>query len=334
MKESEDTLTVIIFRGARSNPWRLKFRKSLVKYAMIVGFVLLLVQGGVITHYVYQWSQLSELGEIKQELTTSRARTSNFSTEVDGMKKRMLVLETLNRKLQTMFGLEADEIQGLPSGLPGQGGEELPFEEMPYDGLQEEASSSELKASIEKAVMSPEVSDSKSTMDRKISEIKAGLEWLNQQTELESQILEELSAAAQQKADQWASIPSIWPVKGALTSKFGPRVSPFTGKKALHAGIDIGAPTGTEVRSPAAGKVVVAAYDGRMGKFIRIDHGYGIETTYGHLSKIHVKYGDKVRRGDLVGLVGSTGKFSTGPHLHYQVAVNDRVVDPVHYILD
>ena len=334
MKESEDTLTVIIFRGARSNPWRLKFRKSLVKYAMIVGFVLLLVQGGVITHYVYQWSQLSELGEIKQELTTSRARTSNFSTEVDGMKKRMLVLETLNRKLQTMFGLEADEIQGLPSGLPGQGGEELPFEEMPYDGLQEAASSSELKSSIEKTGISPEVSGSKSTMDRKISEIKAGLEWLNQQTELESQILEELSAAAQQKADQWASIPSIWPVKGALTSKFGPRVSPFTGKKALHAGIDIGAPTGTEVRSPAAGKVVVAAYDGRMGKFIRIDHGYGIETTYGHLSKIHVKYGDKVRRGDLVGLVGSTGKFSTGPHLHYQVAVNDRVVDPVHYILD
>ena len=333
MKESEDTLTVIIFRGARSNPWRLKFRKSLVKYAMIVGFVLLLVQGGVITHYVYQWSQLSELGEIKQELTTSRARTSNFSTEVDRMKKRMLVLETLNRKLQTMFGLEADEIQGLPSGLPGQGGEELPYEEMPYDGLQEEGSS-ELKSSIEKTGISPEVSGSKSTMDRKISEIKAGLEWLNQQTELESQILEELSAAAQQKADQWASIPSIWPVKGALTSKFGPRVSPFTGKKALHAGIDIGAPTGTEVRSPAAGKVVVAAYDGRMGKFIRIDHGYGIETTYGHLSKIHVKYGDKVRRGDLVGLVGSTGKFSTGPHLHYQVAVNDRVVDPVHYILD
>ena len=129
-------------------------------------------------------------------------------------------------------------------------------------------------------------------------------------------------------------IPSIWPVKGVLTSKFGPRVSPFTGKKALHAGIDIGAPTGTEVRSPAAGKIVVAAYDGRMGKFIRIDHGYGIETTYGHLSKINVKYGDKVHRGDLVGHVGSTGKFSTGPHLHYQVAVNDRVVDRVHYILD
>ncbi|GJL68446.1 MAG: peptidase M24 [Nitrospirales bacterium] len=303
-----------------------------MKYGMIVGLVLLLVQGGVITHYVYQWSQLSELGEIKQELSTSRARTSNFSTEVDGMKRRMLVLETLNRKLQTMFGLEADEIQGLPTGLPGQGGEELPYEEVPYDGLQEEASL-ESKPAIEKTGI-PAVSGLDAAMDRKITEIKTGLEWLSQQTELENKILEELSAAAQQKADQWASIPSIWPVKGVLTSKFGPRVSPFTGKKALHAGIDIGAPTGTEVRSPASGKVVVAAYDGRMGKFVRIDHGYSIETTYGHMSKINVKYGDKVQRGDLVGLVGSTGKFSTGPHLHYQVAVNDRVVDPIHYILD
>ena len=112
------------------------------------------------------------------------------------------------------------------------------------------------------------------------------------------------------------------------------RISPFTGKKRLHAGVDVGAPTGTEVRSPASGKVVVAAYDSKMGKFIRIDHGFDIETTYGHLSKIHVKYGDRVHRGDLIGLVGSTGKFSTGPHLHYQVAVNDKVVDPLHYILD
>jgi murein DD-endopeptidase MepM/ murein hydrolase activator NlpD len=328
MKESEESLTVIIFRGARANPWRLKIRKSIMKHGLIFGLTLLLIQGGIITHYVYQWNQLSELGEIKQELTTSRARTSNFSTEVDGMKKRMLVLETLNRKLQTMFGLEADEIQGLPSGLAGQGGEELP-----YEGLQEETSL-EAGFSIEKTGLVPEVSKSISTTDRKITEIKAGLEWLSQQTELESQILKDLSAAAQEKADQWASTPSIWPVKGVLTSKFGPRVSPFTGKKALHAGIDIGSPAGTEIRSPASGKIVVAAYEGRMGKFIRIDHGYGIETTYGHLSKIHVKYGDKVHRGDLIGLVGSTGKFSTGPHLHYQVAVNDTVVDPIHYILD
>ncbi len=328
MKESEDTLTVIVFRGARANPWRLKIRKVFVKHGLILGLALLLIQGGIVTHYVYQWSQLSELEEIKSELSTSRAKTGTFSTEVDGMKKRMLALETLNRKLQTMFGLEPDEIQGLPSGVPGQGGEEFPYEQDSEDPQKTDASSAQQTRANQAS------NPGHVTMVRQISEIKTGLDWLSRQSKLESQILENLSAVAEKKAVQWASTPSIWPVKGSITSRFGPRVSPFTGKKALHAGLDIGARKGTEIRSPGSGKVVVAAYDGRMGKFIRIDHGFSIETTYGHLSKILVKYGDRVHRGDLIGLVGSTGKFSTGPHLHYQVAVNDKVVDPIHYILD
>jgi len=330
MKESEETLTVIVFRGARSNPWRLKIRKAFVKHGLIWGLALLLIQGGIVTHYVYQWNQLSELEGIKEELNSTRANTTTFSTEVDGMKKRMLALENLNRKLQTMFGLEPDEIQGLPSDIAGQGGEELP-----YEGLQDEAEFQPVDSNDRvSSIGGADGSSAFLTTKRQISEIKVGLDWLSQETEFESKILEELSTVAQKKAAQWASTPSIWPVDGRITSRFGPRVSPFTGKKRLHAGVDIGARTGTEIRSPASGKVVVAAYDGRMGKFIRIDHGYGIETTYGHLSKIHVKYGDRVQRGDLIGLVGSTGKFSTGPHLHYQVAVNDKVVDPIHYILD
>jgi murein DD-endopeptidase MepM/ murein hydrolase activator NlpD len=330
MKESEETLTVIVFRGARANPWRLKIRKVFVKHGLIWGLALFLIQGGIVTHYVYQWNQLSELEGIKEELNSTRAKTTTFSTEVDGMKKRMLALENLNRKLQTMFGLEPDEIQGLPSDLAGRGGEELP-----YEGLQDEADFQPVVSNDRvSSISGTDGSSAFLTTKRQINEIKMGLDWLSQETEFESQILEELSTVAQKKAAQWASTPSIWPVSGRITSRFGPRVSPFTGKKRLHAGLDIGARTGTEIRSPASGKVVVAAYDSRMGKFIRIDHGYGIETTYGHLSKIHVKYGDRVHRGDLIGLVGSTGRFSTGPHLHYQVAVNDKVVNPIHYILD
>jgi murein DD-endopeptidase MepM/ murein hydrolase activator NlpD len=331
MKESEDTLTVIVFRGARANPWRLKIRKAFVKYGIISGLVLLLIQGGIVTHYAYQWNQLTELESIKKELNSTRAKTTTFSTEVDGMKKRMLALKNLNRKLQTMFGLEPDEMLGLPSDLSGQGGEELP-----YEGLQDETEfqppiSSDARVSS-KGV--PEGSRAFLTSKRQIRDIKVGLGWLTQETEFESQILDELSTVAEKKAAQWASTPSVWPVNGRITSRFGPRVSPFTGKKRLHAGLDIGARTGTEIRAPGSGKVVVAAYDSRMGKFIRIDHGYDIETTYGHLSKTLVKYGDRVHRGDLIGLVGSTGKFSTGPHLHYQVAVNDKVVNPIDYILD
>ena len=88
------------------------------------------------------------------------------------------------------------------------------------------------------------------------------------------------------------------------------------------------------MRAPAKGKVVEAAYDWKIGNFIRINHRYGVETIYGHLSKILVRSGQEVKRGDILGLIGSTGRYSTGPHLHYQIAVNDKVVDPLQYILD
>ena len=132
----------------------------------------------------------------------------------------------------------------------------------------------------------------------------------------------------------WAATPSIWPVKGHVSSRFGPRISPFTGKRAFHAGLDISGPRGKTVRAPAKGKVVEAAYDWKIGNFIRINHRYGVETIYGHLSKLLVRDGQEVKRGDVLGLIGSTGRYSTGPHLHYQIAVNDKVVDPLQYILD
>ncbi len=164
--------------------------------------------------------------------------------------------------------------------------------------------------------------------------IRRGLSRLEQQTVQQQRILAKLEKAAEERVGRWAATPSVWPVKGPVTSKFGPRISPFTGKRAFHAGLDIGAPRGEKVRAPAKGRVAVAAYDTRMGNFVRINHRHGIETTYGHLSKVLVRYGQEVKRGEVLGLVGSTGRFSTGPHLHYQIAVNDKAVDPLQYILD
>lgn len=326
MKNSDDNYSIIVFRGARANPLRIKLRKSIVRYSLIAGCCVLLIQGGILGHYLFQRSQLAELEGIRHELSTSREQTSTFANEIDNMKKRMVSLEFLNRKLQTMFGLEADEIEGSTDFGSGQGGEEIPYEN--------------LDPQFEKAQASPpsteglEMKAKNSENTQHIAEISNGLRWLTTRAAVEQRILDELSATASKRAERWASTPSIWPVKGVLTSKFGPRLSPFTGKKALHAGVDIGAPKGTKIYAPAAGKVVVAAFDSRMGKFVRLDHGFGMETTYGHLSKIFVTYGTKVKRGDVIGLVGSTGKFSTGPHLHYQIAVDDTVVNPVQYILD
>ena len=324
MKTSDEAYTIMIFRGATTNPLRMRLRKVTMQRALVTAAVLIVIQMGIMAHYVVQTSQVSELNSLRTEIVETRGQTKTFSSTIDDMKQRMLVMQELNRKLQTMFGLEPDSVEGIE--VNGQGGEEFPYENAAYGepGQSLDASKFEKEA----------VSKKDTSQISLVVNIEEGLVWLDRQASREQQILDNLSETAGERVGRWAATPSIWPVKGHITSKFGPRISPFTGKKAFHSGLDIGSPRGREVKAPASGKVVVAAYDTRMGNFIRINHGYGIETTYGHLSKVLVKYGHQVQRGDVIGLVGSTGKFSTGPHLHYQVAINDKVVNPVQYILD
>ena len=127
--------------------------------------------------------------------------------------------------------------------------------------------------------------------------------------------------------------PSVWPVRGWISSRFGYRVSPFTGRRELHKGLDIVNRAGTPVVVTADGQVVFAGYKGGYGKMVIIDHGLGKVTKYGHLSKVAVRNGDLLVRGQELGLLGNTGR-STGPHLHYEVVVNGKVVNPVDYLLD
>jgi murein DD-endopeptidase MepM/ murein hydrolase activator NlpD len=127
--------------------------------------------------------------------------------------------------------------------------------------------------------------------------------------------------------------PSLKPARGWYTSKFGYRISPFTGRPAMHAGLDIASAPGSPVFAPADGVVTYASYDEGYGKLVTIDHGYGVVTRFGHNSQIYVQVGQRVSRWDVISAVGNTGR-STGPHLHYEVRVNNVPVDPANYILD
>lgn len=126
--------------------------------------------------------------------------------------------------------------------------------------------------------------------------------------------------------------PSIWPVTGSVTSGFGWRISPFGDGNELHAGIDIASPAGTPVVATADGQVILSGSFGGYGNAIQIDHGSGITTIYGHNSELAVGVGHMVKKGQIIAYVGSTGK-STGPHVHYEVRVNDTAVDPWKYLL-
>ncbi len=129
------------------------------------------------------------------------------------------------------------------------------------------------------------------------------------------------------------STPTLMPANGWLTSYFGHRISPTAGVRKMHEGLDVGATFGTPIVAPADGIVTFAGRKAGFGLFVQIDHGYGIETIYAHSQKIVAVNGQRVKRGDLIANVGSTGA-STGPHLHYEVRVNGIAVDPLYFILD
>lgn len=169
----------------------------------------------------------------------------------------------------------------------------------------------------------------------------ARVDRLKRQLSLQSESLDTIISMAQDREQMLASIPSIKPVRSdklarsiKLLSGFGYRIHPIHKVRKMHAGIDFTAPTGTAIQTTGDGKVVrVERKRTGYGLHVVIDHGYGYKTLYGHMSQIDVKVGQKVKKGQQIGLVGSTGT-STAPHCHYEVHYKGTKVNPIHYCMD
>ena len=159
------------------------------------------------------------------------------------------------------------------------------------------------------------------------------LDFMRYRAERLSGRLDRVADKLQERVRWFSSTPSVAPVKGILTSGFGSRRDPITGRRTFHPALDIAAPPGREVHAPADGIVTRAGRIGGLGNAVYISHGFGVNTRFGHMSKLAVKPGDRVHRGDLIGYVGSTGR-STGYHLHYEVHVDGKPINPLAYILD
>jgi murein DD-endopeptidase MepM/ murein hydrolase activator NlpD len=170
------------------------------------------------------------------------------------------------------------------------------------------------------------------TSTEKPEALMGRLDKLSAEATRQEQSLQELQAYFQDQKSLLASTPSIWPARGWVTSDFGSRLDPYTAERVMHQGLDIAAPHGKEVYAPSDGTVVFAGLEGGYGNVLVIDHGYGIKTRYGHLSRLMVKAGDRIKRGSLIAAVGNTGR-STGPHLHYEVRVNGIPQNPRKFIL-
>ncbi|MGQ9678124.1 MAG: M23 family metallopeptidase [bacterium] len=142
----------------------------------------------------------------------------------------------------------------------------------------------------------------------------------------------EIDRAVARQQERLKCTPSIWPVQGWVTSGFGYRTDPFTGKSEMHQGMDIVAPRGTPIVATADGKVVYAGWKPGFGRTVEIDHGWGVTTFYGHCNSLRVSTGRLVKRGEVIATVGSSG-HATGNHLHYGVKLNGNWVNPADYIL-
>ncbi|MBI4002626.1 MAG: M23 family metallopeptidase [Nitrospira defluvii] len=333
--ETSDAYTIVVFRGSSSKPLRFSFPRKFLRKLLILSAILIVADLLVVSHYVIRTGEVWQLSAFRAEAMGAREQTAAFSSAIDDLKKRLSVMGEVNQRLRVMLGIDTTKPTGdLANGRGGDDGP-MPDGKENVQGASPSASATEQRQQVSEVRDSAQVGVDFTTENTEeiAQQVRESIDALVREAAQQEEALQSLTQIAEQRSTQWASTPSIWPVRGWVTSPFGPRVSPFTEKPAWHDGLDIGASPNAPVQAPALGRVVTVAFDSKMGNMVKLDHGYGIETVYGHLAKSLVKEGQRVKRGDVVALVGSTG-LSTGPHLHYMVKKNGQSLDPTKFILD
>jgi murein DD-endopeptidase MepM/ murein hydrolase activator NlpD len=276
------------------------------------------------------------------ELKALRARTAEqaekiaaFETTLSSVNGRLGQLKEFERKVRIIANLPGSvatggtDIAEVGSESGGDLEDDPPAQEQlapPGEPQGQGASAPAAEAAT------PSADASVSEKDR-VSYLRGEAERLGEIARARSDSLADLLEALEAKRHQLASSPAIWPTQGWLTSRFGHRISPFTGRRQFHPGIDIAGARGTDVIAPARGRVTFSGRRGPLGKSLIIDHGYGVRTLYGHVDDIYVKRGLEVERGQRIASLGNSGR-STGPHLHYVVEVNGKARNPLDYIFD
>jgi hypothetical protein len=326
---------LIWLKDAHARPVQLSIPKVWVRRAAIAAGVATVVAGVMAWDYFRLRGDVSELAALRIEAGEQREQIATFRSRIQQVDSQLSKVADLERKVRI--------IANLP-GAVGVGGESTIEEEATPVGSDADGQARPVGGQDGAAVDSPFTGQGGDD-----EELSAGApsaqpgEWLAPLDERATHLgasaeervasLGRLLTQLEDKQDKLASSPSIWPSKGWLTSRFGFRVSPFTGRRQMHAGLDIAAAAGTPVIAPARGRATFVGPKGPLGRALVIDHGYGVRTMYGHTQEIFVKPGDTVERGQRIALIGNTGR-STGPHLHYVVEVNGVSRNPLDYIFD
>lgn len=302
--------TVVIFPGETIKPRKFQISKLLV-HTVLIAF--LVVFAGIASssyfftkNYIRLLGDTVELTELRRETKLQKIQVEKFSQQVKNFENSMSRLARFENKLRIITASENS-----PKSLDKNWGVGGPY------GL----TSHSFVTSLEKEV------------GAMVERLSIDLDLLTNQAKAQSISFQELEEEFKSQRSFLSATPSIWPVRGWVTSGFGYRKSPFTGLREKHEGLDIAVRQGSPIRAPADGVVILAGKEYGYGNMIELDHGYGYVTRYGHNSKHLVKVGDKIRRGQTIALTGNTGR-STGPHVHYEILRNGIPVDPRNFILE
>lgn len=327
------TYTFLVISDRKGTTKRVVLSAAWVKSLFAIAFVLMLVGAAGVVDYT---------GLLFQSMENKRllAENSRLKREFSVVENKMIILEKQMERIQnfatklgmiTNVGDKENEIRLAMGPLPRPG---QAVQEMQEHNSRQPASvvASKDKLFFESALLDNKKGEVYSEKAENYASLSIRMDRLSKESQLKEQNILRLWESLSNRQSLLRATPQVKPTNGWFTSKFGYRKSPFTGRPVMHKGLDIAAPPGTPIIAPADGVISYAGYDSGYGKLISIDHGYGMVTRYGHVSKIYATLGQKIKRGDVIGAVGNTGR-STGPHLHYEVRINNVPVDPSNYIL-
>jgi murein DD-endopeptidase MepM/ murein hydrolase activator NlpD len=296
--------TIIFLPGGSSKVRKVSIPNKLIPLLSFLTIVAIVIIGLLANDYRRIKSRIPELQHLRKESGVQKTQIIALCKEINQTNQKIAALQEFDHKLRVMTNLQPS---GEQDQFLGVGGSNM----------------STLKPDYQ-------LEDVHSGLIHKMHE---AIEGLNTEIAVTAISQNELSQFLKEQKSLLACTPSIAPTNGWYSSGFGYRISPFTNQREFHKGLDIATRIGTPIIAPADGLVVFAGREGNYGRMIAINHGYNMKTRYGHLHKFRIKTGDRVKRGQIIGEVGKSGR-STGPHLHYEVLLNGVPVNPLRYILN
>lgn len=328
-------LTLFIVTNQTGKTRKVIISATWMKAVSFICAVVIVIFAAGLVDYFGLLLQAMENKRLKVENAQLLKQFQLVESKVSALENSLERVKTFTTKLKLITNVDAeDRITKLTMGSKPSAGQAVEeFEPMDQRQSGENLAAQDEVFSQKKMVNEQAGEIAAETTSKDYASLVVRIDKAVQETQLKEQSVIDLWESLSERQSLLNSTPNMKPAKGWITSRFGYRTSPFSGKTALHAGLDIAAAPGSPVYAPADGVVVFASYDESYGKLITIDYGYGVITRFGHLSQVYVQAGQKVNKWDVVGAVGNTGR-STGPHLHYEVRINGTPVDPLNYILD